>query len=273
MSQKTPRSSRAVLYPDDRIKAILVDAEVDGQLLRIPAHLDRADYVAVDKTLQALGGKWNRRRRAHVFDFDPRQAVARVLEGDGVPASARSREGFVETPAALARQIVSTYSGLSSDTSARVLEPSAGSGALVKVILDHAPSTRVVAIEPNQGRAHTIPAHPSVTVHVETFEQYAETSPAQFDSIIMNPPYSTSENPTLWIDHFHLASRLLAPGGRMVAILPSGMTFRQDRRHREVRDLLESFGAYSELAADAFTSSGTSVRTVVAWMSRPTLRR
>ncbi|OXM47517.1 SAM-dependent methyltransferase [Amycolatopsis alba DSM 44262] len=89
----------------------------------------------------------------------------------------------------------------------------------------------------------------------------------------MNPPYSTSENRTLWIDRLHIAWRLLAPGGRLVAILPNGLTFRQDRRHRELRELVKSQGDYRDLPADSFISSGTGVRTVVAWMSRPTLPR
>ncbi len=166
-----------------------------------------------------------------------------------------------------------TYSGLSSDADTRVLEPSAGNGALAKAVLDYAPSAQLVAIEPNRERALSIVRHPSITVHIDTFERYVETRPAPFNSIIMNPPYSTSESPTLWIDHMHLAWRLLAPGGRLVAILPNGVTFRQDRRHREIRELLDSQGDYSELPADSFISSGTGVRTVVAWMSRPTLPR
>lgn len=272
VSSFDPAHGRAVRLPDERVKEILVDADIDGTLLRLPQYLDRADYKAVDKTLRALGGQWNRRRRAHVFDSDPSQAIALVLEGDDVPSPARTREGFVATPDALAEHVVATYSGLAPDASARILEPSAGDGALVNAVLAHAPSSRVVAVEPNPERARGIVQHPSITVHGDTFEHYATTTPALFDAIVMNPPFSNTDSRTVWIDHLRLAWDLLAPGGRLTTILPAGFTFRRDSRHTSARNLVTSHGGYHELAAGSFTASGSNINAVVAWLARPGTR-
>ena len=45
---------------------ILGNCEVQDNVLYLPnVQLDRADYTAVNKVLEALGGKWN--RKAKVF--------------------------------------------------------------------------------------------------------------------------------------------------------------------------------------------------------------
>lgn len=46
------------------------------------------------------------------------------------------------TPESLAQEIVRTYSGLSTTSDTRVLEPSAGNGSLVKAVLGYAPQLR-----------------------------------------------------------------------------------------------------------------------------------
>ena len=46
--------------------------ERDGKIAGvIVQQLDRNDYVKVNKALEALGGKWNRKAKAHLFDEDP----------------------------------------------------------------------------------------------------------------------------------------------------------------------------------------------------------
>jgi hypothetical protein len=89
----------------------------------------------------------------------------------------------------------------------------------------------------------------------------------------MNPPFATTASPTLWIDHLHLAWDLLAPAGRITAILPVALASRQDQRHQGARELVTTFGGHRELPDDAFSSAGTQVRTVVAWLIKPGGRR
>ena len=51
--------------------------------------LERATYVRVDKALQALGGKWNRGAKAHVFPGDARERVdAAITTGEELLAPA-----------------------------------------------------------------------------------------------------------------------------------------------------------------------------------------
>jgi hypothetical protein len=52
---------------DGDVRGALAGAETDGQALKLPRQLDRRLYERVDTALQAAGGQWNTRARAHVF--------------------------------------------------------------------------------------------------------------------------------------------------------------------------------------------------------------
>jgi hypothetical protein len=260
---------------DTRVRDILADhASIDGLYLRITAQLDRAEYVAVNKTLERLGGKWNRSAAAHVFTSDPQQALASIIGGGALPDDVRKTEGYVATPASLAQQVVRDFTNLHDrDDAPTVLEPSAGDGAFVRAILLACPNARVAAIDPNAGRAAGIPVMPGrVATLVGTLEAYAaaaagDPSIRPVDAVVMNPPFALPGQSTAWIDHVRLAWGLVAPGGRLTAIVPAGFTFREDRRHAAMRELVAEHGGYAALDADAFGRN--SIRTVVIWLDRP----
>jgi hypothetical protein len=63
--------------------------------------------------------------------------------------------------------------------------------------------------------------------------------------------------------------RMVANSGRLVAIVPSSLAHRTDRRTRTLRALVERYGEWWELPAGAFQASGTGVRTFVVVMDRP----
>lgn len=264
-----PAETKGARAVNDPVLAILARAEVDGCHLRLVGQLDRKDYVAVNEVLENLGGKWSRKDKAHVFPSDPSDALARVLESGQAPRPARTIEGYVPTPAELADGVVYDYAGVQRlPAGARVLEPSAGDGALVRAVLAANPDVVVTAVEPNAERASLIGDDPRVTLVVDTMEAFSASTTERFDVVVMNPPFAMPGQPTVWIDHVKLAWELLAPGGRLVSIVPSGFTFRQDRRHAEVRELVDAHGGYEPLDPEAFKASGTSVNTVVVWAER-----
>jgi len=117
------------------VRDALTAAVVEGNTVRLAGQLDRKAYTATDKALRALGGTWNRKAGGHVFATSPAKALAAVLSGGQVPKPAHQVEGYFATPDALAQLVAEVYTdipGLSA--SSRVLEPSAGDGALVRAI-------------------------------------------------------------------------------------------------------------------------------------------
>lgn len=261
----------------DRVREILTGAQINGNLLVITERLSREDYVAVNKVLVNLGGKWSRRDKAHVFDQDPTGALARVLDTGQVlrPATASFTEGYVATPRDLAERIIREHTNIGDlPAGAAVLEPSAGDGNLVAAIIEANPDVRVVAVEPNQDRATRIPRTErdgQVTVDIRRLEDYHQNrTDGLFDEIVMNPPFRLPDQPTAWIDHVRLAWKLLKPGGRLTAIVPQGFVFRSDRNHTAFRAWHAEFGGgHVELEDGAFSESGTGVHAVVLWVDKP----
>lgn len=124
----------------------------------------------------------------------------------------------------------------------RVLEPSAGTGALLAAIGDRIDPTvgSVVAIEVNRDLAEMLTTQfPKVTVICADFlEQMADAVPG-FDKILMNPPFENGAD----IKHIEHALKMLKPGGKLVAICANGS--RQQAKAEASGDKLEgAFGRH-----------------------------
>ena len=65
----------------ENVLNVLGECRADGNLLYLPSvQLDRKTYTEVNKVLENMGGKWNRKTKAHVFAED--DDVAEMLEKD-----------------------------------------------------------------------------------------------------------------------------------------------------------------------------------------------
>jgi len=102
---------------------ILANSEVAGNKLYLPdGQLDRKMYMAVNKILVAIGGKWNRKEKAHLFG-GPVDAVLEEILLTGQYINAKTEYQFFETPEDLARRLVDMADIQEWET---CLEPSAG---------------------------------------------------------------------------------------------------------------------------------------------------
>jgi len=159
------------------------------------------------------------------------------------------------TPAAIVDKVVAA-AGI--EAGHRVLEPSAGTGAMLGLILDA--GADVVAVEIRQDLAAALQRFPTVEVYQENFLACESERLGTFDRIVMNPPFAGEQD----IRHVMHAAKFLKPSGRLVAIMSAGVTFRQDRLARDFRAMVEERGGVIEpLPEDAFKASGTGVNTVL----------
>jgi hypothetical protein len=84
----------------------LFDGEVHSYNARITdGQLPRDLYVAVDKTLKAIEGKWNRSAKGHIFAHDPGDAIDEIVL-TGAYTDKKQAFQFFETPEALAEELV-----------------------------------------------------------------------------------------------------------------------------------------------------------------------
>lgn len=237
--------------------------------------LERKVYAEVDRALSRLagGGRWDRRERAHVYSHDPREALAALIGGGAIPRPASAfddkRLSYYATPGELARKVAGS---LSLRAGARVLEPSAGDGALVAAVRSATPDALVAAVEVDAGRTALLGRRyagdldPLVTVYGMTrFQDFAERDDGdRFDAVVMNPPFTEVGDPQAWAAHFLLAWGLLAEGGQMVAILPASYRYSERQTAQRVREVVQaSGGTVEDLPEGTFRGAGTSVRTVL----------
>jgi 16S rRNA G966 N2-methylase RsmD len=242
----------------------LATTSEDGRRVKLERQVERMRYAAIDKVLRALGGIWNTKAKAHLFQEDARPLLERALATGAVTTAADL--GFFETPAALAAWLVE-MAGVTEDS--RCLEPSAGRGAIVRELLNVGAQVTAIEID-DKRRAQLIAAggfglRPRGAVRVEPHGDFMTCEPRErpFDFVVMNPPFARVGGFDC-IDHVRRAYAMLKPGGALVSVLPASVLFRQDRRFKEFRAWIENRGAITGLPDGTFEPSGTSVRTCVA---------
>lgn len=216
----------------------------DGRLgILTCGQLDRQLYIRVNKALEALGGKWNRKRGGHVFPIGPRPQLDDFVRNGMLTIE---RDGFFETPIEIVERMIEL-----ANLVGRILEPSAGLGAIADNL--PVPKSQILCIEKNEQRTEVLRDKGYDVLCGDFLEQYM---PDEFDTIIMNPPFEEGQD----IDHVRHAYFCLASGGTMVSVMSEGPFFRDDRKAVAFRDWLEGVGGESfKLLPQSFKKSGAGI--------------
>lgn len=139
-----------------------------------------------------------------------------------------------------------------------VLEPSAGHGAILDEIKKITSSFVCGEIQEENKK---ILESKGYTVSFNDFLKYNEK---RFDRIIMNPPFFQQAD----LNHVLHAYTLLNKGGRLVSVMSNGVTFRDNNKTKQFRNLLENNGLIFDLPENSFLETGTKVKTVIIVLSK-----
>lgn len=137
-----------------------------------------------------------------------------------------------------------------------VLEPSAGTGNLLKVMPNIRPGGYVVAVEINSLLVKNLEEEADEIVNVD----FLTWRGPEFDRIIMNPPFERGSD----IKHINHALTMLKTGGRLVAICANGI--RQQEAFRGIATHWE------DLPDGSFLEQGTNVRTAIVIIDKSSAR-
>lgn len=244
--------TKKLKFDDETLGVIKqMDWSDDGLLGKLPgAQLERSLYVKVNKALESMGGKWNRKSGGHVFGKDPRSEVEDLIENGLIEVE---RDGFFETPRAVVDRMLALVPLRSSSF---ILEPSAGMGAIAKVLKEIGGSTVTIwCVEKNQDRALKLRDWFGDVFCCD----FLNWSPRErFTNVYMNPPFENLQD----IDHVMHAYDLLDPGGSLVSVMAESAFFRSDKKSVIFREWLNGVGGYLEqLPEGSFKESGTGVNT------------
>lgn len=248
-----------VITPE--IANILERAAFAQNKLVLPEQLTRSDYVAVNKVIEALGGKWNRKAKGHIFPSDAGDLIATALE-NGFAENKRDILNQFYTPAALADYAASKLPPL--PAGAKVLEPSAGHGALIAAVQRANPDTArmlaFTAIEIDVAAAEYL----NDFVCADFLEWSPHNANQLFDAVIMNPPFSEQRDAR----HIIAAWKHVKAGGALVAICGAGITFRNTALAQFVRKLAQDFGSIEHLPDNSFAPQ-TNMNTALLVLQKP----
>lgn len=238
---------------DDEVLEVLqaMDWKNDGCLGVITGgQLERSLYERLNKALTAMGGKWNRKEGGHVFSIDPRPQVEGLLSNGELLVE---RDGFFETPRAVVERMLELVP-LPENKNTSILEPSAGLGAIAKVILDYGWKNRNLhLVEKNLDRSKKLCSWFEYVYCCDFLEWWTDRF---YSRVYMNPPFEEGQD----IDHVKRAYQLLEYGGALVSVMSEGPFFRNDHKSQDFREWLKCVGGTSErLPEGSFKESGTMV--------------
>ena len=182
------------------------------------------------------------------------------LEGGGVTVAVAPL--LYPTPMDVARKMVD-YADIT--PCSKVLEPSAGTGNLIKAVREVDKVGHITAVEIDHNLVQGLS-----TDHV-TMGDFLEVRPAYegnasiivkdlphayYDYVIMNPPFNGGAD----IKHIQHAMKFLHSGGTLVAVLANG-----PRQQRAFKDICIH---WEDLPQGTFKSSGTNVNTAVVTLQK-----
>jgi hypothetical protein len=232
---------------------VLKACKVEGVVVKLPeGQLDRKLYQDVAKSLELIGGKWKGGKVfGFVFNEDPTELLEEIATGQ--KRNLKKEFQFFATPDDLADYLV----GLAETMGVhKILEPSAGQGAIVKAIVRDFPEAEVDCYELMPTNQIILKKVVGVNLKGDNFF----ACNGSYDRIIANPPFSKNQD----IDHIMHMYQCLNKGGRIVTIASKHWQFCDNKKELAFKNWLSQIGAeVIEIESGKFKESGTMVSTCI----------
>jgi predicted RNA methylase len=263
-AQHTTCDNGSVKKVSPPILALLSRARAEGTAIYInTGSLDRKTYEQVDAIMKKMGGKWDKRQRAHVFPFDPAEKLDLLLMAGVVEIP--ENYGHFPTPPPFAQGTIIPLANLKPGM--QLFEPEAGTGNLADAAAAIVGKQNVVCCELQEKNQQLLR---DKGYHVIPGDFLSLPPDPVYPRIIMNPPFAHFQD----IAHVTHALKFLQPQGRLVSIMSGGITFREDRRTKEFRELVQALGGdITENPVRTFKESGTDCQTITVTIQTQQTRK
>jgi hypothetical protein len=233
------------------LEQILSNAKVvknDGtwELTELP-QMKRPIYESFKKILAAIGGCWN--GKTHLFWRDPTAPIQEMLAVGKTPKV--NPYSLFETPDCAIDDLFLLLN-LPTDDSLipwRILEPSAGRGAIARRIRERLPNAIIDCYEIDPINRDVLEAQGFNILGDDFLNAEAK---GDYHFVVMNPPFERDS----YTEHVQKAYSLLAPGGKLGAIAPHGLTTGSTKTIKELRNLIAERG-YCEDIGSPFETTKT----------------
>lgn len=238
---------------------ILANSRVEGNFLYLPpGQLDRQTYVAVNKVIEALGGKWQKKGKNHQFNEDIEEKLAEVIN-TGEYTDQKKELNYFPTPNSLAKRMVELAELKENDL---VLETSAGQGAILEEMIKVSSNFSAFEIDDNNCKFLREKFGDKIRGRLICGDFLGYKTEGQYDKVTQNPPFNMKGRSQCEVDFILHAFNFLKPGGILVSVCSASPFFRTNKKSVDFRAFLEENNAQViDLPEGSFKESGTMVRT------------
>lgn len=232
------------------VNEVLSLCSIDGMVLRLPdIQLDRKLYLDVANKINLIGGKWKGGRvKGFVFQQDPSEYFEKIKNGE--KANIQKEYQFFETPEILAFHMADL---LDIRPNIKILEPSAGQGAIIKAVHKVEPGLRVDCYELMELN-RTFLEKLNVNILGDDFLKCDKKN--YYDAVIANPPFSKNQD----IDHICKMYEVTKPGGRIVTVSSKHWQMSANKKEAAFKEWIDCKASWvEEVVAGTFKESGTNI--------------
>jgi len=167
-------------------------------------------------------------------------------------------DGFFPTPERVVDELIQQSHIMPGDI---MLEPSAGLGSIIDGILKRYPDADVDYCEIRPSLLEILAEKYRENIKIiRRHDNFLEFHNDGYDRILMNPPFERGQD----IEHICHAYRLLAPGGRLVAILSAGSLTNSQSKFVRFREWIERTGYELSDMSGEFAGTDAFRRTAVS---------
>jgi len=250
-------NNEIIIQITQEVKDVLKQGRIEESSYFLPSlKLERYEYVAVNKILELLGGKWNRSKKAHIFESAEKANEIFNSLSKGSVVDKKKTFQFFETP----KEVVSKMIKLAGfKNGMRVLEPSAGHGAILKELPT---DIELHIIEIDKEKCDVLESKGYKPTCIDFLEY--KTGIGAFERIIMNPPFTRGQD----AEHILYAYKCLSENGTLVSVCSASIEYNSQKKYEKVRQLIEKNGKIIKLENNSFKESGTNINTVLVVINK-----
>ena len=236
---------------------ILQNCKWDGEVLTMPqVQFDKKSYNTVKTWIEESFGSWNSQKQGFTWDFDANRVVGILIQGKR--CNLRQDYQFFATPDAVADLAASKFSSIKPNM--KILEPSAGRGALINAVKRICPNAIVDCYE-------LMPENVQFLRNIEGAsiigEDFIKECTGKYQRIIANPPFSGNQD----IEHVYAMYNHLDVNGEMSVITSQHWKIGSDSKCKNFRKWLDDHEAQiQDIAAGEFKESGTGIQTTLIYI-------
>jgi predicted RNA methylase len=233
----------------------------DNNVFLETGSMERKTYEAVNEIFTRLRGKWDKRKKAHIFPYNPEYHISAIAKSRIMPD--KNPLAFFPTPPDYCDYLVNDNR---ITENWHILEPSAGTGNIIDSLLKRHPKIKITAVELDPINVcllhNRFKEYPNVKIIEYDFTRWEPNE--LFDGVVMNPPFGVENDKLAYVTHIVKAFKHLNKGGRLISVLPRMWFYdSKNKRSDDFYNFVVSYLVFCEESEYTFDDTGANVSTII----------